>query len=159
MQKRTFVLTLIAFIALSQLAGLLGALFTVDQIPSWYAGLVKPSFNPPNWLFGPVWTTLYTLIGIAGAHLWMKSTGKARKELLALYFVQLFLNAIWTPIFFGAEALFPALAVIILLDITVLALIIRSWKYHRIVSLLLIPYLAWILFATLLNGSLAVLNS
>ena len=103
------------------LAGGLGTIFTISAIPTWYATLIKPPFSPPNWLFGPVWTVLYLLMGIALYMIWQKGTKRPKqREALMLFGVQLFLNAIWSPIFFGARNLFLALIVIALMWIFIL---------------------------------------
>ena len=94
--------SLIVFILLCQAAGILGSAYTIKSIPTWYKGLIKPSFNPPSWLFGPVWTLLYTLMAISGYLLWQNPNSKLP---VILFFVQLMLNAIWTPLFFGAKKL------------------------------------------------------
>lgn len=117
---------LILSLLLPQLAGAIGALFTVKAISTWYVYLNKPSFSPPNWLFGPVWLILYLLMGVA-----------------------VYLN--WTPVFFGAKNLFLALLIIIIIWLLIVAMITKFWRVNKISSLLLIPYLFWVTFATALN--------
>ena len=151
-------LPLVEYIGLCEAVGLAGAYFTAHAIPTWYASLTKPPFNPPNWLFGPVWTLLYICIGIAGWRIWREPSSPHRNRAFKLWWIQLALNAIWTPIFFGAHATFAALIVIVLLDITVLALLKPAFKTCTVAGALLLPYLAWILFATLLNEELWRLN-
>lgn len=143
---------LVLSILLSQTAGLLGTFFTISAIPTWYIYLSKPSFNPPNYLFGPVWTILYTLIGISLYRIWIK------KGSLELFFIHLFLNAIWTPIFFGLKNLEFAFIIIVLMVVTLLYVIKSFYKIDKLASYLLIPYLAWISFASILNFSIWNLN-
>ena len=140
-------------------AGALGTIFTISSIPTWYAALNKPVFSPPNYLFGPVWTILYILMGISVALIWEKGlkTEKIR-EAMFLFGVQLLLNAIWSPIFFGVKNLFLALIVIILMWIFILKTILAFWKIKKVSAYLLVPYLAWVSFATLLNFSIWFLN-
>jgi tryptophan-rich sensory protein len=134
----------------------LGALIGVANIPgAWYQSLVKPPFNPPNWIFGPVWSALYVLIGIAGARTWLGHPASSRMQ---LWFGQMALNFLWTPAFFGAESTILGLIVIVPLLAAILAFIRTSWDRDRISALLFVPYAAWVGFATLLNLSLFVLN-
>lgn len=152
-------LTLFIFIAISELSGILGSLFTASSIPSWYNGLTKPSFNPPSWVFGPVWTILYLLIGISGYLLWQaRHTSAAAKWAIVFFFVQLALNALWTPLFFGAKLLGVALVEIIFMWLAIVATIFFAWQTNKWAAILLLPYLAWVSFASLLNYSLWKLN-
>lgn len=144
---------LIFSIILAQSAGWIGVIFTISAIPTWYALLNKPSFSPPNWLFGPVWTILYTLIGISLYLIWSNKKGT-----LKLFFFHLFLNAIWSPIFFGAKNLGLAFIVILVMDVTLIIIIRNFYKINKIAGLILIPYLMWISFASLLNFSIWKLN-
>jgi tryptophan-rich sensory protein len=139
--------------------GAVGSIFTISSIPTWYATLAKPSFSPPNYLFGPVWTLLYILMGIAVAIIWQKGL-KTKKVRNAVYLfgVQLALNAIWTPIFFGAKNLLLALIVIIFMWIFILKTILAFGKINKTASYLLYPYIAWVSFATILNFSVWFLN-
>lgn len=150
---------ILLFVAVAQLVGYLGALVTFDAIPTWYAGLSRPSFSPPNWLFGPVWILLYSCMGVAAALLYGELGHKTdAKRALMLYWVQLLINGIWTPIFFGLKRPDVALYVILALDIVVAALIWMSYSIKRFSAYLLLPYLAWILFATALNFAIVRLN-
>ncbi len=135
---------------LPQLAGAIGASFTVNSIPTWYKFLNKPSFSPPNWIFGPVWLTLYFMMGVAVYLNWIKKSKQAKFN-VRLFFIHLFFNLIWTPIFFGAKNLFLALIIIIIILFTIVIQIILFWKVNKISSLLLIPYLLWVTFASFLN--------
>jgi tryptophan-rich sensory protein len=145
-------LALAGFIFITFCAPLLG----VTSIPGeWYAGLNKPSWNPPAWLFGPAWTTLYTLMAIAAWLVW-KRVGFTRA--LGFYFVQLILNAAWTPIFFGAHAMSWALVEISIMWIAILLTLLSFLRVQKTAGLLLVPYLAWVSFATFLNFTLWRLN-
>lgn len=150
---------LLLFIILCELVGIIGSAYTISSIPLWYAGLNKPFFNPPNYLFGPVWTTLYALMGLSIFRiLESKKSKKIIKEAATLFWIQLFLNGIWTPIFFGSKQLFVALIVIIAMWIYILKTIKAFLKIDKIAAYALYPYLAWVSFATLLNFSIWILN-
>jgi len=152
-------LKLVIAIVVSQLAGLIGSVFTVSSIPTWYATLQKPSFNPPNWIFGPVWTTLYFLIGIAAFLVWKK--GLERKDVkiaIGVFGVQLFLNAIWSIIFFGLHSPGWALVNIVLLWLAIVWTIIVFYKISKPAAYLLLPYILWVSFAAYLNYTIWVLN-
>jgi translocator protein len=145
-------LALAGFIFITFCAPVLG----VTSMPGeWYAGLNKPSWNPPAWLFGPAWTTLYTLMAIAAWLVW-KRVGFTRA--LGFYFVQLILNAAWTPIFFGAHAMGWALVEISIMWIAILLTLLSFLRVQKTAGLLLVPYLAWVSFATFLNFTLWRLN-
>ena len=133
-----------------------GALIGTANTPGeWYAALEKPVFNPPNWVFAPVWTLLYVLIGVAGWRIWSKvRTGGA----MTAWWLQLGLNFLWSPVFFTLQSPSVALLVIVALLAAIVAFIVLSWNRDRIASLLFLPYLAWVVFASLLNASIAFLN-
>ncbi|MCW4033300.1 MAG: tryptophan-rich sensory protein [Candidatus Bathyarchaeota archaeon] len=151
---------LIISIVICNSAGFIGSIITTSAIPTWYTSLEKPSFNPPNWVFGPVWTTLYTLMGISAYLVLRQGIHNSQvKTALIIFGVQLFLNAIWSPIFFGLRALFAALVVIVILWIAILLTIFAFYRISTIAAVLLIPYILWVSFATILNYSLWVLNS
>ncbi|MBP0615887.1 TspO/MBR family protein [Jiella mangrovi] len=120
----------------------------------WYAALAKPSFNPPDWVFGPVWGTLYILIGIAGWRVWRAGEGKAQ----TLWWAQLALNFVWPPIFFAAHRLGVGLVVILALIAAITLFIAQTWQRERPSALLFLPYLAWVAYASLLNAALWWLN-
>jgi len=152
-------LKLFASILVCFLAAGLGTIFTIPAIPTWYAGLNKPFFSPPNWLFGPAWTILYLLMGIALFLVWRKGTkDKKVREAIKLFGIQLVLNASWSPIFFGAKNLFLALMVIIFMWIFILKTILAFAKINKTASYLLYPYIAWVSFASVLNFSVWFLN-
>lgn len=148
---------LLFFILISQAAGILGSFATVPNIESWYDFLIKPALNPPSWVFGPVWTTLYTLMGIASYLVW-KSKGENYRRALALFFTHLFVNTAWSIVFFGEQNIGLALGIIVLLDIMLLEVIRRFYKASKTAGIILIPYLLWVLFATYLNASIFFLN-
>jgi len=144
----------------------LGSAATLVNVDGWYADADKAFWNPPNAVFGPVWTVLYTLMSVSAWLVWRERRRDpvgVRRALLA-YVVQLVLNAIWTPVFFGlypvvgAGALGIALAIIVLLDVAVLITMLRFWPVRRIAAVLLIPYWAWVLYATTLNAAILALN-
>jgi len=121
----------------------------------WYVRLAKPAFNPPSWLFAPVWTCLYVLIAIGG---WRVSRGDRSRLLIGLWWAQLALNFAWSPVFFAAHAIGPALVVILLLLAMIIAFVIAARSRDRVASWLFVPYAAWVAFASLLNGALFVMN-
>ncbi len=138
--------------------GSLGSVFTVAEIPNWYASLQKPVFNPPNWIFGPVWTILYTLMGVALYLVWKKPISKDRYTALVFFMIQFTLNFFWSIIFFKYHQLGWALVEILMMWVSILLTIIFFWKNSNMAALLLIPYLAWVSFATLLNAAIMQLN-
>lgn len=150
-------LKLILSLALPQAVGGLGALFTFSSVRDWYLTINRPVWNPPNWIFGPMWTTLYVLMGIACFLIW-KSEHPQKKQLLTLYFVQLALNALWSPAFFGAQSPLLGLVVIIPLWAMILICIIQFKKVSTWASGFMVPYLLWVSFATALNAAIWWLN-
>ncbi|WP_026952601.1 TspO/MBR family protein [Algoriphagus mannitolivorans] len=150
-------LKLIISLALPQLAGGLGAFFTFSSVRDWYLTINRPSWNPPNWIFGPMWTTLYVLMGIACYLIW-KSEHPQKKQLLTLYFIQLGLNTLWSPAFFGVESPILGLVVIIPLWAMILICVIQFKKVSAWASGLMVPYLLWVSFATALNFAIWQLN-
>ncbi len=150
---------LILAILVCQAAGFLGSVFTVKAIPTWYSYLQKPVFTPPSWLFGPAWITLYTLMGIAVYLVFRQGWEKpAIRSAVYLFGVQLVLNALWTPLFFGLHWLLVAFIEIELLWVLILLTILKFWKASRAAGLLMIPYLLWVTFASALNLSFWFLN-
>ena len=141
------------------LASVLGSAATVPQIPGWYAGLAKPPFNPPDWVFGPVWTTLFGMMAYAVLRiLRLPATAPGRAAALWLYHVQLVLNLLWSCVFFGLNSPLGGLLVILPLLAMILATIRAFGRLDRAAPLLLWPYAAWVSFATLLNLSIWWLN-
>lgn len=155
---------LILFIAISFAVAGAGSLATFQNVDGWYADADKAFWTPPNIVFGPVWTVLYTLMSVAAWLVWRQPDSPARRRALGVYVAQLALNAIWTPVFFGlypvagVAALWVALIIIAALDVMVLVTMLAFWPVRRLAAVLLIPYWAWVLYATTLNAALAVLN-
>ena len=150
---------LIICIGICQIVGLIGAFFTAPSIPTWYAGLVKPPFNPPNWIFGPVWTLLYLMMGVS-AWLVLKQYNKNPKVISALviFSTQLLLNGLWSPVFFGLHSTLGGFIIIIVLFIMIIKTILVFMKISRLAGFLLFPYAAWVGFASILNFYLWKLN-
>lgn len=145
--------SLFAFLVLVLGGGL--ALGSITTTGEWYAGLVKPWFNPPGWLFGPVWTVLYVLIAIAGWHVWRRDRSGWPMN---LWWAQMALNFLWTPVFFGAQQIGSAFVVILLMLAAILAFIVTTWRRDRVAAWLFVPYSTWVAFASVLNGSIWMLN-
>lgn len=124
----------------------------------WYAQLIKPAWNPPSWVFGPVWTILYALMGIAAWLVWRRGGWRTQSFPLGLFLIQLALNALWTPLFFGFHRPDLALVDIVTLWLAITATLAAFWPIHRGAALLLAPYLAWVSFASFLNFSIWQLN-
>lgn len=139
---------------------LLGGLFNPGRgaTRDWYAELEKPSFNPPDAVFGPVWTALYLLIAISGFRVWSSAAGPARTRALTLWGAQLLLNAAWSPLFFGAKKPALALADILLMLAAIAAYTAAARKVDKPAAWLMSPYLAWVAFATVLNAEIVRLN-
>ncbi|MFA6158195.1 MAG: TspO/MBR family protein [Candidatus Paceibacterota bacterium] len=149
----------ISAIAVSELAGVIGSFFTFSAIPTWYSTLTKPTLNPPAWIFGPVWTTLYALMGIAAFLVWKK--GLDRKDVrraLSVFGVQLTLNSVWSIVFFGLHSPGWALVNIALMWLAILWTMILFYKISRPATWLLMPYILWVSFAAYLNYSVWALN-
>ncbi len=151
-------LKLLGLIIVCEGVGLLGSLFTIPSISTWYAQLNKPPFSPPNWLFGPVWTAIYLLMGVSLFLVLEKKIKKQTDSLVVLFLVQLFLNFLWSVIFFGLHLPLAAFLEIILLWLSILLLIINSWKLSKLSAWFLIPYLCWVSFASILNLAVVILN-
>lgn len=150
---------IVVAIAICELAGIIGSLFTMPAVPGWYAGLVKPSFNPPSWVFAPVWTTLYAMMGLAAWLVYAKGWKRPEvRKALAVFGLQLVLNTLWSIVFFGAHRIFAAVAVILLLWAAILWTILLFRRISRPAAYLLVPYLLWVSFATVLTVSIYVLN-
>jgi len=153
--KKTDWIKLIISIVICQLAGAVGALFTADSVGTWYLTLNKPSFNPPSWIFGPVWTTLYILMGIALYIVWKnKNSGFA----IPVFVIQLVLNSLWSFLFFGMKNIQFAFIEIIFLWVSILLCIILFYRISKPAAYLLVPYILWVSFASVLNYELMRLN-
>ena len=146
---------LIGWLAFAFAASLGGALVSVDD---WYAELAKPSWNPPSWLFGPVWSLLYVMMGVAAWRVWLHGGWPAQTRPLTAFVVQWGLNAIWTPLFFGWHQIGWALVDIVGLWLAIGLTIVLFFRVSRLAGLLLLPYWAWVTFATALNFTLWRMN-
>src|SRR3989338_453296 len=163
---------LVTSIVISEMAGVIGALFTSPSIAGWYAGIVKPALNPPAWVFRPVWTTLFALMGIAAFLIWREYDGLTLSEVeglaiqrkkqikiaLGIFLGQLVLNTLWSIIFFGLHSPGGALIEIVFLWFAILATIIAFAKISKLAAWLLLPYILWVSFAMYLNYALWALN-
>lgn len=154
--KRLF--KLIVSLAIPFGAAVIGSSASVQNIPTWYAALEKPVLNPPNIIFGPVWTVLYVLIGLS-LYLFWTAAGKGKRSGYVAFGVQMVLNALWSVVFFGLQLPLFGVFVIALLDIMVIVTIVLFYERSRRAAYLLVPYLLWILFATYLTVSIWLLNS
>ena len=157
--KTNKILLLLASIIICQMAGIIGSIFTTPAIPTWYANINKPTFRPPNWVFAPVWTTLFLLMGIALFLIWEK--GLKRKDVkiaFSVFIFHLLLNTLWSILFFGLKSPFAAFIEIIFLWIFILISIILFFRISKIAAYLLIPYILWVSFASVLNFAIWQLN-
>jgi translocator protein len=142
-----------------EFVGFLGIPFTISAIPTWYATLNKPFFAPPNWIFGPVWTLLYFLMGVAFYLIWKKDWKQRKVKTAGMFFLaQLGLNFLWTPVFFGLKMPLLGLIVIMAMWIFILITIKKFYLLSKLASYLLVPYLLWVSFATMLNVAIVILN-
>lgn len=152
-------LVLLGFILGIELLGISGTVFTIPAIPTWYATLNQPPFAPPNWLFGPVWTVLYALLGVSAYLVWRQYRFNKQALRFWYYFtLQLILNLLWTPLFFGLQWVAVAAAEILVLWYFIYLTIKEGCRLSVWSSYLLVPYLAWVTFASLLNLSILILN-
>ena len=150
---------LILAVAAPLVVGGLSGFATARGVETWYPTLVKPSFNPPAWVFGPTWTVLYVLMGVALFLVWRQGMETPGVRLaLAVFAAQLLLNGLWSIIFFGMQSPGWALAEIILLWLAILATLWAFWRLTPAAGWLLVPYVAWVSFAAVLNGSIWALN-
>ena len=158
-QNIPFLAKIIICILAAELLGSLGGIITSQSVNTWYRTLYQPAGNPPNWVFAPVWAMLYAMIGASFAFVWQQgfTTNTARIGATA-FAIQMILNLAWTPIFFGLHQLFAALVVIVLLWLAILVTIMLFSKRSKVAARLLVPYLAWVSFATYLNAGYWWLN-
>lgn len=156
--NKSKILKLLASLALPLILGAIAGLYTADAIPEWYKGLNRPSFSPPNWLFGPVWTILYILMGISLFLIWKQGVSKERNIAMFVFLLQLLLNFAWSFIFFYYNMIGLALIEIILLWISILVMLILFYKIKPMAAYLNIPYLLWVSFATILTAAYFILN-
>jgi benzodiazapine receptor len=158
MNQKKMWISFVLFILLCFLVEIVGGVWTKETVATWYPTLAKPAWTPPNWIFGPVWTCLYVMIAISGWLIYRAAPSEKRTVALILYGVQLALNFSWSFLFFSMRN--PALGLIdiILLCILISLTIIKAWPVRPLASLLLIPYLLWVLYATSLNAGIWLLN-
>ena len=150
---------LILCVVIVMVLGAAGGLATAGSIPGWYAELAKPPGTPPNAIFGPVWTLLYLMIGVSLARVWhFVPVGAEKRRALVRFAIQMILNLAWTPLFFGAHLVAVALAMIVSLSVMILLTILSFKPLDRFAAWLLVPYLAWVSYATYLNAGFLVLN-
>ena len=149
---------LVVLVGLCLAVGALGGWVTADSVKTWYTTINKPSFTPPNWVFGPVWTGLYVLMGVAAWRVWCKARPDQLRVPLALFAVQLALNLAWSVVFFGAHRIGGAVVVIVGLEAAILATMVAFRRIDGLAALLLVPYALWVVFAAALNIAVWQLN-
>jgi translocator protein len=160
------VVALVAFLAIAFAVAAFGTVSTIENVDGWYADAAKAPWSPPNGVFGPVWTVLYTAMSVAAWLVWRRRDADPRaRTALRWYVAQLVLNCLWTPVFFGAypfagpAALWVGLVIIVALAVVLAGTIVAVARVRRLAAAMLVPYLAWVVFATSLNAAVAVLNS
>lgn len=150
---------LLASIIVAEAAGLIGSVATIPAIGTWYKTLIKPPFSPPNWIFGPVWTILYILMGVALYLVWDKGTQKKTvRTAMWVFFIHLVVNSGWSIVFFGLHSLFGGFVVLLILWMFIVALIWKFYEVNKLAAYLLVPYILWVSFAGVLNASIWLLN-
>ncbi|GDX08252.1 sensory protein TspO [Verrucomicrobiota bacterium] len=156
MSRGKMILGLCGWLLLCFAAASPGAVFMPGE---WFAALKKPAWNPPSWIFGPVWTALYAMMAAAAWLVWQRGGWKEQRKPLLIFLAQLALNAVWTPLFFGLHRPGVAFAEIVLLWLAIVATLVAFRPVNRTAAWLLVPYLAWVSFAAVLNGTLWRLNA
>lgn len=157
--KKNNIFKLIASVIIPFLAAGLGSIFTSRTVNTWYTTLQRPSFSPPNWIFGPVWTLLYFLMGVALYLIWIKGINTKKAKIAITFFgIQLGLNAVWSILFFGLNQPLWAFIELIFLWFAILGTIITFYRIDKKAAYLLIPYILWVSFAAILNFSIVLLN-
>ena len=157
--KKSEILKLVVSILIPLIAGFIGSIATFSSIPTWYTTLTKPTWAPPNWVFGPVWTTLFILMGIALFLVWRQGLWRRDVKIAIIIFaVQLVLNVLWSVIFFGLQSLTGGLIEIVFLWIAILATIIAFYRISKVAGILLLPYLTWVTIASYLTYTVYLLN-
>jgi len=157
-QRGRDAVVLLGFVALCLAVAAAGGAVTASSVGTWYAGLAKPSFNPPDWVFGPVWTALYLMMAVAGWRVWRRRGVSGVRPALGVWTLQLVLNLCWSLVFFGARLIGAALVEIAVLFAAILVTALLFWRIDRVAGALLVPYAAWVAFAALLNAALWRLN-
>jgi tryptophan-rich sensory protein len=156
--KKSNVTKLIISILIPLALGAIAGRFTAQAVPEWYASLSRPSFNPPSWIFGPVWTVLYILLGISLYLIWRQNPDKERNNALRIFSLQMFLNFIWSFVFFYFNHIGLALIIIIGLWLSIVFMLISFYKLKPLATYINIPYLLWVTFASVLNAGYFILN-
>lgn len=156
--KKPDILKLVVSLILPLGVGSISGIFTSTEIPTWYETLNKPSFNPPNWVFGPVWTTLYFVMGISLFLIWKQLPGRERNRAILVFMIQLFLNFCWSFLFFYFHQLGLALVEILLLWLSIFVMILLFYRLRPLAAYINIPYILWVTFATVLNAAYYFLN-
>ncbi len=151
-------ISLSLFVLLCLFLGFVGSIWTRETVSSWYPALIKPSWTPPNWVFGPVWTLLYLMIAVSGWLIYQAENSRNRSIALGFYSIQLFLNFIWPLLFFSLQNPLYGLIDILLLCLFISLTIIKAWSVRPIAAVLLIPYLFWVAYAASLNAGIWLLN-
>lgn len=151
--------SLLLWIAIPELVGIIGSIFTVSQIPTWYATLQKPIFTPPGWAFGPAWIVMYALMGLAIYRIRQKGTEKpAVRQATALFILQLLFNAVWSFIFFNSHNIYGGLIDIAILWVLIFLLMVKFYEIDKVAGHLIVPYFLWVFFALSLNYGVWILN-
>ena len=151
-------LGLFVFIILCLAVSGIGGAVTATSVDTWYQTLEKPLFNPPDWVFAPVWTALSIMMGVAAWRVWRLRSIEETRKALAIFFVQLCLNLAWSFLFFGLQRIDLALIEIVILLVAIIVNAIMFWRIDRLAGLMFVPYTAWVAYATILNSSLWLLN-
>ncbi|MCM8759434.1 MAG: tryptophan-rich sensory protein [Candidatus Omnitrophica bacterium] len=152
------IIVLIASIGICMSAGIIGSIFTSQSVDSWYKAINKPEITPPNWIFAPVWTLLYIMMGISLFFVWTSQRTARKTIALIIFFLQLILNMLWSAIFFGLQDVFLALVDIVLLWTGIFFTILAFRRVSNIAAYLLVPYILWVSFATFLNYLIFIMN-
>lgn len=156
--KINSIFKLLISIIICELVGIVGGFFTINSIPTWYKALNKPFFSPPNWIFGPVWTMLYFLMGLSLYLIWEKKANGRKMQGIIYFIAQLFFNFSWSIIFFGFRQPLIAFVNIVILWLLIYMTIVKFFKISKTAGILLLPYIIWVSFAALLNLSIVLLN-
>lgn len=149
---------LVAFVGVCLAVGALGGWVTAGSVKDWYPTLNKPAFNPPNEVFGPVWTALYVMMGLAAWRVWLEARADRARVPLTLFALQLMLNLGWSVVFFGLQAVGAAVVMIVALEVAILATLLAFRRIDGLAAALLVPYALWVAFATVLNIAIWRLN-
>jgi translocator protein len=156
--NKTLIFKFIASLLLPLSLGAIAGMFTAKAVPEWYATLNQPSFNPPNWVFGPVWTTLYIILGFSFFLIWKQERSIQRNKAISMFFVQMAMNFGWSFLFFYFHLIGFALLEIVALWVSIIAMIVLFYKIKPLAAYLNIPNLSWVTFATILNAAYYFLN-